>query len=101
MPVAKYGEPNYWLTVITLSQKSKVNPEQIIEALEAVNIESRPVWKPMHLQPFFEKYPFYSHKEIGQDVTSASSKPSVAEDLFNRGVCLPSGSNMSEADQNG
>ena len=101
MPIAKYGEPNYWLTVITLNHKSKVNPEQIIEALEAENIESRPVWKPMHLQPFFEKYPFYSYKEMGQDTSKmgASSKPSVAEDLFNRGVCLPSGSNMSEADQ--
>ena len=59
MPVAPYGEPNYWLTVITLKPESRVSPIQIMDALEKDNIESRPVWKPMHLQPFFAEYEFY------------------------------------------
>ena len=54
-PVRNYGEPNYWLSVITLSKDSKVKPIDIILALEKENIESRPVWKPMHLQPYFEE----------------------------------------------
>jgi dTDP-4-amino-4,6-dideoxygalactose transaminase len=53
-------------------------------ALEKENIESRPLWKPMHLQPIFENYPFYG------DGTS--------EKLFEQGLCLPSGSNLPESD---
>jgi dTDP-4-amino-4,6-dideoxygalactose transaminase len=55
-------------------------------ALEQENIESRPLWKPMHLQPVFEKYPYY-----GKD---------VSEKLFDNGLCLPSGSNLSDDDKN-
>jgi dTDP-4-amino-4,6-dideoxygalactose transaminase len=89
MPVCSYGEPNYWLSVITLKEDSKVKPLDIMLALEKENIESRPVWKPMHLQPYFEKYNFYSQNESGI---------SVSEDLFNRGVCLPSDTKMSDDD---
>lgn len=89
MPVCSYGQPNYWLSVITLKEDSKVKPLDIMLALEKENIESRPVWKPMHLQPYFEKYNFYSQKESGI---------SVSEDLFNRGVCLPSDTKMSDDD---
>jgi dTDP-4-amino-4,6-dideoxygalactose transaminase len=53
---------------------------------EKQNIETRPVWKPMHLQPVFEGYPYYGNK--------------VAEDLFEKGLCLPSGSNLSVEDKN-
>ena len=49
MPINEWNEPNYWLTCITLS--GKVSPIDIIEALERENIESRPIWKPMHMQP--------------------------------------------------
>jgi len=83
-PVATYGKPNFWLTVITINSKSKVKPLDMMEALEKENIESRPVWKPMHLQPIFEKYKFVSQRIEG----------SVAEDIFNRGVCLPSDTKM-------
>ena len=56
MPVNEWNEPNFWLTCILL--KGKVRPLDIIEALEVENIESRPIWKPMHMQPFFAKYDF-------------------------------------------
>jgi dTDP-4-amino-4,6-dideoxygalactose transaminase len=89
MPAAAFGQPNYWLSVMTLKEGSRVKPLDIMLALEEENIEARPVWKPMHLQPFYKKYAFYSHREEGI---------SVAEDLFNRGVCLPSDTKMSGED---
>lgn len=85
MPIASYGESNYWLTTITIKEGSKVTPLDIIEALEKDNIESRNIWKPMHMQPYYEKYDFYSDLESGI---------SVSEDIFNRGVCLPSDTKM-------
>lgn len=90
MPVCEYGEPNYWLTTITLKENSKVKPIDIILALEKENIESRPIWKPMHIQPYYKEYNFYSHNEEGI---------SVSEDIFNRGVCLPSDTKMTESEQ--
>ena len=92
MPVCEYGEPNYWLTTITLNEKSKVKPLDIILALEKENIESRPIWKPMHIQPYYKEYDFYSHND--------EDKVSVSEDIFNRGVCLPSDTKMSNHDMN-
>lgn len=89
MPVCEYGTPNYWLSVITLKEDSTVKPLDIMLALEKENIESRPVWKPMHLQPYFEDFNFYSHNDSGM---------SVGEDLFNRGVCLPSDTKMTDED---
>ena len=82
MPVNDWDEPNYWLSCITLS--GNIKPIDIIEALEKENIESRPIWKPMHLQPFFEKYDY-----IGED---------VSENLFKNGVCLPSDTKMDDQD---
>jgi dTDP-4-amino-4,6-dideoxygalactose transaminase len=61
MPVAPFGQPNYWLSTLTIAPDSPVQPLDILLALEKRNIESRPVWKPMHLQPYYEQYPFYSH----------------------------------------
>lgn len=90
MPVCEYGEPNYWLTTITLSENSKVKPLDIILALEKENIESRPIWKPMHIQPYYKEYDFYSHND--------EDEVSVSEDIFNRGVCLPSDTKMSDRD---
>ncbi len=91
MPVCEYGEPNYWLTTITLNENSKVKPLDIILALEKENIESRPIWKPMHIQPYYKEYDFYSHNE--------EWKLSVSEDIFNRGVCLPSDTKMTKEEQ--
>lgn len=90
MLICEYGEPNYWLTTITLKESSKVKPLDIILALEKENIESRPIWKPMHIQSYYKEYNFYSHNEEGI---------SVSEDIFNRGVCLPSDTKMTESEQ--
>ncbi|KMN46583.1 DegT/DnrJ/EryC1/StrS family aminotransferase [Bacillus paramycoides] len=82
MPSNDWNEPNYWLSSMTLN--GKIRPIDVMEALEKENIESRPVWKPMHLQPFFEKYDF-----VGTG---------VAEKLFEEGVCLPSDTKMTDED---
>ena len=85
MPVADYGEPNYWLTVILITpERFGADREAVRLALEAENIESRPIWKPMHMQPVFR----------GCRVRGGA----VGEDLFARGLCLPSGTQMSEDD---
>lgn len=91
MPVCEYGEPNYWLTTIILNENSKVKPLDIILALEKENIESRPIWKPMHIQPYYKEYDFYSHND--------EEEISVSEDIFNRGVCLPSDTKMINEEQ--
>lgn len=84
MPEAEFGEANRWLTVMLLNEDVGVTPDTIRLALEAENIESRPVWKPMHMQPVFK------------DV--ACTGGAVSEDLFQRGLCLPSGSAMTAED---
>ena len=60
--VMRWNEPNYWLSSMTLT--GKVRPIDIMEALEKENIESRPVWKPMHMQPFFEEYDYIGDRCI-------------------------------------
>ncbi|MED3781072.1 aminotransferase class I/II-fold pyridoxal phosphate-dependent enzyme [Heyndrickxia sporothermodurans] len=82
MPSNEWNKPNYWLSSLTL--KGRVRPIDVIEALEKENIESRPIWKPLHLQPFFKKYDF-----VGTN---------VAEKLFDSGVCLPSDTKMKDTD---
>ena len=82
MPINQWNQPNYWLSCMTLSDA--VKPFEIMDALEKENIESRPIWKPMHKQPFFEEYDY-----IGED---------VSEKLFESGVCLPSDTKMTETD---
>ena len=91
MPVCDYGNPNYWLSCITMNGKSRVNPIMIIKALANENIESRPIWKPMQLQPFYRECMFFSHNENGE--------MSVSQDIFTRGVCLPSDTNMTVEQQ--
>jgi dTDP-4-amino-4,6-dideoxygalactose transaminase len=85
MPEASYGKSNFWLTVILITPKEfGMDREGVRIALEAENIESRPIWKPMHLQPVFK------------DCRIRGG--SVSEDLFERGLCLPSGTQMTEED---
>lgn len=76
---------NCWLSCFTISEESKVTPLDVQLALEKENIEARPVWKPMHLQPFFSDYDYIDNGGI-------------AEKLFNQGVCLPSDTKMDEDD---
>jgi len=88
MPVNEWNEPNFWLSCITLS--GKIKPLDIMLALEIEKIESRPIWKPMHLQPYYENCNFISQCEIG----------SVSEKIFENGVCLPSDTKMTDEDLN-
>ena len=78
---------NYWLSAILIEpNKAKgIDREALRLAFEAANIESRPLWKPMHLQPIFEHYPYYGSN--------------VAETLFEKGLCLPSGSNLTDEER--
>ena len=86
MPEAAYGRSNRWLTCLTIDPEAfGADRETVRLALEADNIEARPVWKPMHLQPIFAGARMY-----GGDVSAR---------LFRDGLCLPSGSNLSAADQ--
>lgn len=83
LPEAPYGRSNRWLTCITVDPEAfGVDREAIRQALEAVDVESRPVWKPMHLQPVF----------AGCDTVGGA----VAAAIFERGLCLPSGSSLSD-----
>ncbi|MGX8832911.1 DegT/DnrJ/EryC1/StrS family aminotransferase [Amedibacillus sp. YH-ame6] len=82
--------PTHWLSCFTINDDINVSPDDIITALESENIESRPVWKPMHLQPIFKKCKFFSHLENG----------SVSENLFVKGICLPSDTKMTLEQQN-
>jgi pyridoxal phosphate-dependent aminotransferase EpsN len=86
MPISYADEANYWLTCLTVDPKeSGTDRDAIIAALEAADIEARPLWKPLHLQPVFSSQTVY-----GGD---------CAEHLFARGLCLPSGSSMTEQDR--
>jgi len=76
-----------WLSVMTLSKGCKTSPADIVNALSSENIECRPVWKPMHTQPVFASCPFFSHIDD-------KNIESVANDIFARGVCLPSDTKM-------
>lgn len=87
-PLNPDGDANCWLSCVTIADGCEVTPDQVMDALEAENIESRPIWKPMHLQPVFEGYDFITTCESG----------SVAEDIFRRGVCLPSDVKNTEED---
>jgi dTDP-4-amino-4,6-dideoxygalactose transaminase len=78
---------NYWLSAIVIdpAKTNGLTSEQLRLALDAEQIESRPLWKPMHLQPIFEQYAYYG--------------TTVSQDLFENGLCLPSGSNLTDADK--
>lgn len=93
-PYLNCSEPNFWLSCFTIDKElvesGKVTPEKIRLKLEEYNIESRPIWKPMHMQPFYE----------GCDYVTAEDKDGdVGEDVFARGLCLPSDLNMPEEAQ--
>jgi pyridoxal phosphate-dependent aminotransferase EpsN len=83
MPVKDPDAVNYWLTCLTLEPAHcPLTRDQLIDQLEANDIEARPIWKPLHLQPIFSERAYYGG--------------SVAADLFSQGLCLPSGSGLSD-----
>jgi pyridoxal phosphate-dependent aminotransferase EpsN len=129
MPEAGFGRSTRWLTVLTVNPElCGVGRDEIIDALEVENIEARPVWKPMHLQPLYQGCRYYAHEarspspqpsplegegvlrtaangsDLGGGRGDAFSdegdyKGSVADRLFEQGLCLPSGSNLSSDEQ--
>lgn len=74
----------FWLTTVLIDPKLGKTPDEVRLALEAENIESRLLWRPMHMQPIYEDAPYYGEN--------------VCEELFNRGLCLPSGSSLTDED---
>jgi dTDP-4-amino-4,6-dideoxygalactose transaminase len=106
MPEAPYGKSNRWLTVVLITpEEFGADHETVRLALESENIESRPIWKPMHMQPVFNisgskvqgaRYKVKEKKRVKARVVGGE----VSEDLFNRGLCLPSGTVMTEEDLN-
>ncbi|MGG3907410.1 DegT/DnrJ/EryC1/StrS family aminotransferase [Geobacillus stearothermophilus] len=91
MPELEGSMSNRWLTTLTIDRQTLgVTPMDIINALAEENIEARPVWKPLHLQPVFDGVTYYPHQEGW----------SVSDELFANGICLPSGSSMTVEDQN-
>lgn len=86
MPISGEGSPNYWLTCLMMDfAKTKVNREELIKICDQASIEVRPTWKPLHLQKVFQG--------------KQSFGGSVSEDLFNSGLCLPSGSSLTDQER--
>nr|AOP03535.1 Aminotransferase [Streptococcus suis] len=113
--------PNYWLSCLTInpeamakqvrsdndvlytSEKGKTTPSEILDALNAINAEGRPIWKPMHSQPIFRMNPFITKHGNGRAQTNAYIEGNYLEvgtDLFERGLCLPSDNKMTVEEQN-
>lgn len=89
-PADVHGEGNHWLTCISVNPNSGVSPQDILAELAEENIEARPIWKPMSLQPYYENCPVFAHGGDGKcDGWS----------IFENGLCLPCDVNMSEEEQ--
>ena len=86
-PYLKDSEPNFWLSCMLIDKDCKVTPIQVLEKLNEFNVESRPIWKPMHMQPLYKENDF---------ITAGDN---VGEDVFKRGLCLPSDVKMTEEEQ--
>ncbi|HFR4093049.1 TPA: DegT/DnrJ/EryC1/StrS family aminotransferase [Streptococcus suis] len=112
--------PNYWLSCLTInpesmakqvrsdkdvlyiSEKGKTTPSEILDALNTINAEGRPIWKPMHSQPIFRMNPFITKNGNGRAQTNAyiaGDYTDVGTDLFERGLCLPSDNKMTVEEQ--
>lgn len=87
-PYLDYTKPNFWLSCILIDEDCSVSPFDIMNKLAENNVEARPIWKPMHMQPVFKN----------NDFISATDK-SVDEYIFSKGLCLPSDIKMTEAEQ--
>ena len=113
--------PNYWLSCLTIlpeamakqvrsdsdvlytSERGKSTPSEILDALNSINAESRPIWKPMHSQPIFRMNPIVTKNGDGRAQTNAyinSNFSIVGTDIFERGLCLPSDNKMTVEEQN-
>ena len=88
-PYLDCSRPNFWLSCLTIDEGCAVTPEKIRLALEAENIEARPIWKPMHMQPVF----------ADRDFIAVEAGDGVGSDIFTRGLCLPSDIKMTAEEQ--
>jgi pyridoxal phosphate-dependent aminotransferase EpsN len=88
-PIINGADPNFWLTVIQIQKSAKLDYIKLLEFLEEYNIEARPFWKPMHMQELFRDSEFYSDQE--GDI--------VGEELFSKGLCIPSSTTMTQIEQ--
>lgn len=117
----KNSEPNFWLSCLLIdkdamspivrgereylyqSQRGKSNPQEIMEMLARVNAESRPIWKPMHMQPIYRMNAFVTQQGNGRGRTNAYIDEGeiidIGADIFQRGLCLPSDNKMTEEEQ--
>ena len=117
----KNSEPNFWLSCLLIdkeamspivrgereylyqSQEGKTNPQEIMEMLAVINAESRPIWKPMHMQPIYRMNAFVTRQGNGHGRTNAyideGEIVDVGADIFQRGLCLPSDNKMTEEEQ--
>jgi len=117
----KNSEPNFWLSCLLIdkeamspivrgereylyqSQEGKTNPQEIMEMLAVINAESRPIWKPMHMQPIYRMNAFVTRQGNGRGRTNAyideGEIVDVGADIFQRGLCLPSDNKMTEEEQ--
>ena len=120
-PLGEDCEPNYWLSCLLIDEKAmcetvrgekdtlyvtapgKSCPSEILDAMAAFNVEGRPIWKPMHLQPIYRMHPFITRSGNGRAVTNAYIREKgivdVGADLFRRGLCLPSDNKMTPEQQ--
>lgn len=80
-PYEKNTKPNHWLSSATVDKACDVSPFDIMDKLQEYNVETRPIWKPMHLQPYYKECDYFPHND---------NSLSVCEDIFKRGLCLPS-----------
>ena len=121
-PIPENTVPNYWLSCVTINEDAmcetvrgekkavynteagKSCPTEILEALMAFNADCRPIWKPMHMQPLYRMSPFVTTTGNGRARSNAYIKETgmvdVGEDIFERGLCLPSDNKMTEEQQN-
>lgn len=118
-PIVNDTEPNYWLSAMIIDKEymcrqirddsralyikenGKTCPTEILEKLEMCNVEVRPIWKPMHIQPMYRMHEFITREGSGRAGTIHQRKQSsVGEDIFSRGLCLPSDIKMTEEHQN-
>lgn len=89
MPELENTKSNRWLTALTIGEEAGISVRELVEILNENNIEARHVWKPLHLQPIFQKAKYYSHRD----------NEHVANSLFQTGLCLPSGSSLKQEEQ--
>lgn len=109
--------PNFWLSCMLIDENAMCNqvrsdndthynsehgktcPDEILDTLEKYNVQGRPIWKPMHMQPLYKTYDFVTREGVYQNSSILRSKKDVSSDLFKRGLCLPSDIKMTEKEQ--